>query len=52
LLIAAVVAVAAAGMILLMLPSGRRLFGDLRGLIRSSGPRQESRAQAVLLQER
>jgi polysaccharide transporter, PST family len=52
LLIAAAVALAAAGAMLLALPSGRRLCGDLIGLIRTSGPSQESRAQAVLLQER
>jgi PST family polysaccharide transporter len=46
------VALLAGGGVLLALPSGRRVCADLVSLIRPSGTRQESRAEAVLLQER
>jgi O-antigen/teichoic acid export membrane protein len=46
------VALLAGGGVLLALPSGRRVCADLLSLIRPSGARQESRVEAVLLQER
>lgn len=46
------VALLAAGGVLLGLPSGRRVCADVVSLVRPSATRQESRAEAVLLQER
>lgn len=50
--LSAVVALTAGGAVLMGLPSGRRVCADLMSLIRPSGSRQESRAEAVLLSER
>ena len=50
--LSALVALVAGGGVLLGLPSGRRVCADLMSMIRPAGTRQESRAEAVLLQER
>ncbi len=52
LLLSALVALLAGGGVLLGLPSGRRVCADVLSQIKSSGAKQESRAEAVLLQER
>jgi PST family polysaccharide transporter len=47
-----VVALTATAAVLLGSPSGRRVCADVLSVVRSSEGRQESRAEAVLLQER
>jgi PST family polysaccharide transporter len=52
LVLSALVALLAGGAVLLGLPSGRRVCADVLSQFKSSGAKQEGRAQAVLLQER